>query len=231
VNDLFDYALRSDDDSDMMGVTIHNEVNLLDRKIYISFRRKDQLSEEVIWSVFSKVAQSNARYNAMDRLIVVVQSVRMTVGFGRKSIRSKGQPLDVAAHVKKSIIRVKSDTVCLAHALIIDIARLENDPDYKSYRDGRKRGPVVQSLLGTTGIDLQDGGRDPEIRRFQDHFTEYKIVVYSGLNCEDILVGEVTSEMRVNLLVDEVNRHYHVITILAGAMSKRYICEACNQSC
>ena len=85
----------------MVGVTIHNEVNLLDKAIGISFRGKDQLSEEVIWSVFSKVAESNARYNAMNRLIIVVQSVNMPVGFGRKSIRSKGQPLDVAAHVKK----------------------------------------------------------------------------------------------------------------------------------
>jgi len=133
--------------------------------------------------VFSKVAQSYARYNAMDRLIVVVNSVRMPVGFRRKSVKSKGQSLDVAAHVKKSIIKVKSDTDCLAHALIIDIARLENDSDYKSYRDGYKIRPVVQSLLETTGIDPQNGGGIPEIRRFQDHFTEYKIVVYSGLNC------------------------------------------------
>jgi len=113
----------------MVGVTIHNEVNLLDKAIGISFRRKDQLSEEVIWSVFSKVAQSNARYNAMDRLIVVVQSVKMPVGFGW-SVSSRGQPLDVAVHVIHSIIRVKSDTDCLAHALIIAFVRLENDPDY-----------------------------------------------------------------------------------------------------
>ena len=72
MNDLFDYALRNVGDSDMVGVTIQNEVNLIDKAIGISFRRKDQLSEEVIWSVFSKVAQSNARYNAKDRLIVVV---------------------------------------------------------------------------------------------------------------------------------------------------------------
>ena len=86
--------------------------------------------------MFSKLVQSNARINAMDKLIVIVNSVRMPAGFGRKSVKSKGQPLDVAAHLKKSIIRVKSDTDCLAHALIIAIARLENDPDYKSYRDG-----------------------------------------------------------------------------------------------
>ena len=87
VNDLFEYALKNIEDSDMVGVTIRNEVNLLDKAICISFRRKDQLSEEVIWSVFSKVAQSNARYNAMDRLIVVVNPVKMPVGLGRVSNR------------------------------------------------------------------------------------------------------------------------------------------------
>ena len=55
MNDLFEYALRNSEDSDMVGVTIHNEVNLLVKAIGISFRRKDQLSEEVIWSVFIKV--------------------------------------------------------------------------------------------------------------------------------------------------------------------------------
>ena len=29
VNDLFEYALRNSEDSDMVGVRIHNEVNLL----------------------------------------------------------------------------------------------------------------------------------------------------------------------------------------------------------
>jgi len=112
------------------------------------------------------------------------------------------------------------------------IARLENNPKYISYRKGRKTIlPIVQSLLETTGIDLKNGGGVPEIRRFQDHYTEYKIVVYSGLNCEDIIFeGQVTSEKRVNLLYDGVNRHYHVITNLTGAMSMRYICDACNQS-
>ena len=66
VTDLFDYALRDCSDSDMVGLTIRNEVNMLDKAIGISFRRKYQVSAEVIWSVFNKVAQSNARYNALD---------------------------------------------------------------------------------------------------------------------------------------------------------------------
>jgi len=35
VNDLFDYDLRDVNDSDMVGITISNDVNLLDKPIYI----------------------------------------------------------------------------------------------------------------------------------------------------------------------------------------------------
>ena len=73
---------------------------------------------------------------------------------------------------------------------------------------------------------MENGGGIREIQQLQDHFTEYKIVVYGGLNCSDILFeGRVASEKRVNLLYDEVNRHFHVITNLTGAMSNQFICE------
>jgi hypothetical protein len=72
---------------------------------------------------------------------------------------------------------------------------------------------------------MQNGGGINEIQKFQDHFTEYKIVVYGGLDCEDIIFeGQVTSEKRVNLLYDDVNHHYHVIANLTGAMAKRHVC-------
>ena len=89
MSELFEYALRDCSESDIVGVTISNEVNEHDKPIGISFTRKDQLSEEVIWSMFEKVAQSNARFNAMDRLIVVVHTVIMPVWF--RSHRSEEQ--------------------------------------------------------------------------------------------------------------------------------------------
>ena len=61
------------------------------------------------------------------------------------------------------------------------------------------------------------GGGIPEIKRFQDHYTEYKIVVYKGLIFDDIIFeGQVTSEKMVNLLYDDVKRHFHVIANLTG---------------
>jgi len=68
------------------------------------------------------------------------------------------------------------------------------------------------------------------IHQFQEHFHEYKIIVYEGLNCDGIMFeGQVQSSKRL-LLYDGVTRQYHVIS-LAGAMAKRYVCQACNKGC
>jgi len=77
VNEHFEYALQDVSDNDMVGITIQNQMNLNDKPIGISFRRKDHISGEVIWSVFEKVSQSNARFNALDTLVVTVHSVKM----------------------------------------------------------------------------------------------------------------------------------------------------------
>jgi len=49
------------------------------------------------------------------------------------------------------------------------------------------------------------------------------MVVYQGLGCDDIMYeGQVDSSKQLNLLYDEVERYYHVITNFTGAMAKKY---------
>jgi hypothetical protein len=76
MNALFDYTLRNIADSDMVGMVIHHEnsegTGQKDKPIGFSFRRKDQLSSEVIWRLFEKVAQSNSKFNALDPLNITV---------------------------------------------------------------------------------------------------------------------------------------------------------------
>jgi len=144
VSDLFEYVLRNCTDSDMVAITISNKVYVQDKAIGISFRRKDQLTGDVIWSVFEEVAQSNARFNALDKLAMVVHSLKMPVGFGR--VTTKGRTLETMVRLKRSIVEVKAEENCLAHAIIISIAKLTNDPNYKAYRQGRKIRPVVNYL-------------------------------------------------------------------------------------
>ena len=97
----------------------------------------------MVWSVFEKVVQSNARSNALDSLIVAVHWVAMPTSYGRVTVKTKGRQLSVMAHLKRSIIEVKAEQNCLAHALIISFARLEKDSNYDSYRHGYRISPVV----------------------------------------------------------------------------------------
>jgi len=165
VNDLLQHVLRDVGDSDMVGITIRNQVNQNDLPIGKSFRRKDQSCGDVTWSVFEKGSQSNSWFDALDTLIVTVHSVRMPVGFGKSAINSRRRPLSVMAHLKTSIVEVKAEENCLAHALVIFIAKVENDPDYKLYRQGRRIRQVVQTLIETTGIDLSNGAGILELVR------------------------------------------------------------------
>jgi hypothetical protein len=233
MNDLFEHALQGSADGDMVRVAIRNDVNQNDRAVGISCRRRNQLTADVIWSVFERVAESNARFNAFDPLTILLHSVSMPVGFGGEgAVKSKGRPLSVMAHIKKSIIEVKAETNCLAHVLVIAIAKATNDTNYNSYRRGYKIRPAVQNLPATTGIDLSQGAGIPEIERFQEHFGEYKIVVYEGLNCDNVMFEDrVVSFTRINLLYDEVTRQYHVIGSLTGAKAKRFVCKCCGKGC
>ena len=217
----------------MVGIAIHYESNQNDTPIGISFRRRVLLSVDAIWSVF-EVTQSNARFNALDTLKVMVHSVMMPVGFGRHGnrIKTMGRPISVMAHLKKSIVQVTSETNCLTHALIIAIAKATKDPNYKAYRQGRKIYPTVDHLLAATGINLDNGVGIPELERFTDHFRHYKIVLNTGLKSDEIMFeGCVEAAERQNLLYDEVTRHYHMIGKLTAAMAKQYVCKMCGKGC
>ena len=58
VNDLLEHALQGEGDGDMVGIAIHSESNQNDKPIGISFRRRDQLSIDGIWSVFEVTSKS-----------------------------------------------------------------------------------------------------------------------------------------------------------------------------
>jgi len=138
------------------------------------------------------------------------------------------------ANLKMSIVEVKAEqnTNCLAQALLTAIVKVKNYLAYKAYRQKCKIRHAVQTLLKTTGIGLSNGAGILELFRFQENFREYKIIVYHGLSCKYIMFEwQVDSSKRINLLYDEVERHYHVTAELTGAMARKYVCKRCNKAC
>ena len=62
---------------------------------------------------------------------------------------------------------------------------------------------MVRQLVETNGIDLKNGGGIHELTVFQEHFYEYKIMLYSGLNYDSIMYqGRAESDKHINLLFD-----------------------------
>jgi hypothetical protein len=114
------------------------------------------------------------------------------------------------AHLKRRIIEVKAETNCLALALIIAIAKITKDPNYKASRQGYKIYQVIHNLLATTGIDLRNGGVFPNSissKIISDNmFCSYRLI------CDSIMFeGQVETSDCINLLYDDTVRQYHVI--------------------
>ena len=123
--------------SDLVGLRIRNTENAEDKVVGISFRRRDQLKPDVVWAVVGKVIQSSARFGLSDLFEVHLDHVTMPAGNGKRAEKTKGRSLSVMSAIKKSIVTVKASLNCLAYALIIAMARVNGDPKYQSYRDGK----------------------------------------------------------------------------------------------
>ena len=42
---------------------------------------------------------------------------------------------------------------------------------------------------------------------------------------------QVETEKRINLLYDEVSKHYHLMNSVTDALSRKYVCKGCNKGC
>ena len=129
--------------------------------------------------------------------------------------------------IEKSIVTVKATFLCLVHALNIAMGKVNGDPKYKSYRNGRCLKHAVQYLLSAFGDKLTNSRGSKELEQFQNYLWNYKIIVYDGLSSDgDIFSGNYISNKKLYLLYD--SGHYNVITNLKAAILKRYICNACD---
>ena len=96
-----------------------------------------------------RVLQSNEQVSLQDRMQVHVVHVGMLQGSVASCKRKHyGFKLSKFLDSKKSVLRIQNkDSLCLARALVTDIARQDKDPEWNSIRQGRKE----QRLLAQQG--------------------------------------------------------------------------------
>jgi hypothetical protein len=165
---LTNYLVDKVPDRDLVDLRIRNTGNLQDKVVDISLRRRDQFKADVVRSVLGKVIQSNARFALTDRLEVYLDHFSMPAGNCRE--KTKGRKLDVLSAIKRIIVVVKAAFLCLAHALTIAMARVNNDPKYKLYRNDRCLKEPVEKLLNASGVNLSNGGLLKSFNSFSSTF-------------------------------------------------------------
>lgn len=203
-----------------MGLIIRNAENIRDKVFSTSLRRRDQFKTDVVWDVLGEVIQSKGNFGPTDRPEIHIDHVRMPAGNGRMAEKTNGRSLDILSAIKKSIVVVRAVFLCLGHALIIAMARVNGGPKYQSYKNGKCLEQPVEYLVKSSGFDLSNRRGLEELQQFQEHLSRYKIIVFDGLNPDRLIFsGNTLSAKKLYLPYHSDSGHYNVIKNIKAAMA------------
>ena len=216
-NDQVRFVLRSDQ---------------LQTPISIPFLPLEELTTERVFSQLEKVIQSNEEFRLNDTVTVDIIHVEMPQGSGR----SKRTTLNIREYLKKkkSVIPINNkDDFCLARALTVGIAKIEKDPRYRQIIDSRGHIQLDRALdlHQAANVPLRPCGLN-EVKLFQQHLTNYQIIVVSGDHNNGIIYPPEppgTDEKPIISLYYH-NNHFDTITSLPGFLNRHYFCHRCHKS-
>ena len=149
---------------DQIRMIIHS--TQLKKPIAFLFMTPQDLTTERILSEFQRVIQSNQEFRLND--MVDVNVIHVSLPSGGK--RGKRTNLNLEKHLekKRSVIRIQNnDDLCMARALVVAKAKLDNNPQYKSIVDHRRpmQTRLAQELHTNAGVPLGPCGIE-EAKKF-----------------------------------------------------------------
>ena len=204
----------------------------LETPISLPFMTVEELTTERVFSQIERVIQSNQEFRLNDTVTIDINHVKTPEGRGKY----KRTNFNIRDHLKKkqSIIPINNtDDFCLARALAVSIARIENDPKYHQIRQSDRHIQLDRALdlhvaanvpLGPCGIE--------EVKLFQNYLVNYQIIVVSGTHNNSIIYPPKppgTDEKPIISLYYH-NNHFDVITTLPGFLSRTYFCQRCHKA-
>jgi len=195
----------------------------LEYPISLPFMPRHELNAERIMGEVQRVVQSNENVSIQDGMQVHLVHVGMPQG-GVASRKRKhyGFKLSKFLDTKKSVIRIRNnDLLCLARALVTDMARQEKHPDWNSIRQGRERQKALAKELHQKA-DVPEGlcGLS-EVTTFQEVIEDYQIVVLSSDHFNAIVYEGPRREKQIYLYHHD--NHFDVITSVSSFLGKKLL--------
>ena len=176
-----------------------------------------------------RVLQSNEQVSLQEGMQVHLVHVGMPQGGVASRKRKRyGFKLSKFLDSKHSVLRIKNkDSLCLARALVTDIARQEHHPDWNTIRQGcTLQGILAQDLHKKACVPEGFCGL-PEVAKFQAELDDYQIIVLSAKHFNAIVYEGPRREKQIYLY--HHNNHFDVITSVSSFLGKSYWCLECKR--
>ena len=205
----------------------------LESPIALPFMPRAQFTPERVFAAVERVVQSNREFRLNDTVHVNVWHVDMPVGSG-KSRKKRTEP-DAKKYLysKHTVITIKNhDDLCLARALVVAIARVENAPNYDYLRRiDRAQQIRARKLHIEAGVPFGPCGLE-EVKLFQRHLTRYEINIVSLLQNNAIIYPpqDQAAPDKTPIYLALHDNHYDVITKMPGFLNRAYFCHKCRKA-
>ena len=199
----------------------------LEYPISLPFLPLSRLTTERVVAEIERVIQSNREFRLNDSVQVNLIHVEMPIG-GTGTKRSE---INLEKHLAKkgSIIRIQNkDETCLARALVVSIAKIENNNRYRYIADHRKplQARLALDLHEKANVSIGLCGLD-EVKQFQSYLTEYQINIVSKEHQNSIIYSGPEKEKNIYLFLHDT--HYDVITSMPAFFARKLYCHTCKK--
>ena len=208
--------------------------NQLQFPISLPFCSLEELTTEKVFSQVEKVVQSNEEFRLNDTVNIDILRVQIPQGSGKSRLKRTTYDLREYLKGKQSVISINNkDDTCLARALVVAIARIEKDPQYKHITNSSR------PLQRARAVDLHEAANVPlgpcglkEVDLFQQHLTNYQILVVSGDQNNAIIYPTkppTNPNPEKSIYLYYQASHFDVITKLPGFLNTHYFCHYCHK--
>ena len=201
----------------------------LQTPISLPFMPVERLTAERVFSALERVIQSNQEFRLNDTVTIDINHVESPQGSGGRKRTTYN--IDEFLNQKGSVVRIKNkDDLCLARALVVARAKKENDSRYNYIKDSRK------PLQREKAFDLHKAANVPlgpcglnEVALFQQHLTDYQIVIISGDHNNSIIYPppSLATDEKPHLTLYLHYNHFDVINSVPGFLGRSYFCFRC----
>ena len=214
-------------DNDLVRFVLQSQS--LDYPISLPYMPRHELNAERIMGEVQRVLQSNENVNLEDGMHFHLVHVGMPQGGVAVPKRKHyGFKLSKFLDAKRCVIRIRNkDVLCLARALVRDMARQGKDSAYDSIRHGRSiEGILAKELHQKAGVPEDLCGL-PEVAKFQDVIDEYQIVVLSAEHFNAIVFEGLKRDKQIYLYHHD--NHFDIITSVSAFLGRGYWCLECKK--